>query len=159
MNRFKIFAMWLLALALYLNFGWYFVGYYEGHVICDYAKDGSTIEKILSSPRNLLYRGNKVDCIEGKGITNDDSSHFFVSSLWPILIIIGVFGWLFYGIYIALWLIFAGGIVKLLGPKLFISWCLVIIVLFIAWFTNPDRHKRKNNKPINDTKYSSIFRT
>ena len=99
----------ILALAAYLNIGWALGTYFYDEVARKIPE--SVVSQILSGPRNVLSQSDR----PAHMMIGRTSTQVFWSILWPALtLLIGVL-WLFYGIYYLLWLVFAGGIVKLLG--------------------------------------------
>ncbi|MDP1688526.1 MAG: hypothetical protein Q8L47_00110 [bacterium] len=133
MRKIRVITIWVIALTFYLNFGWHLIEYYEGHILCDYARDGGIFEKILNDPLisdKINAGGSNICAEESERIANNRAAHFVMSAVWPILIGFCAIGWLLYGIYYSLWLIFAGGIVKLLGAENFFWIIFFSIILF-----------------------------
>lgn len=97
-------------LALYLNIGWTIAVYFGEHIV-------------VVRPENLETFWQKT-MAGGWGFFADrrpsmvplnTAEYVFLSFFWPFLLILIVTSWLAWTIWYLLWLIFAGGIAKLVG--------------------------------------------
>lgn len=103
----------VLALATYLNIGWAF-GTYSHEKVC-YAPT----EELVTIPQRILAGPGEVFAANKERTKSLVVDQLFYSFLWPLIILLYITMWTGYGAYCVitwlLWLIFAGGIAKLLG--------------------------------------------
>lgn len=111
MKKTGLVLAWVLGIALYLNTGFAFTNYFDKHVMCPSERDGSVLEGILSGPKAVIV---SKDCQKSDRAVHIAVMVFF-SILWPTALVFIAVLWFLYGFFFAVWLIFAGGIVKLLG--------------------------------------------
>lgn len=105
-------GLFLFGLALYLNIGWV-IGTYNYHITyVNPSEIESVTDKFMAGP-NLIFNHHT---LENQHKKIDQISY---SVLWPVMIFFTIICWIFYGLYYGLcflsWLIFGGGIAKLLG--------------------------------------------
>ncbi|MFY9461610.1 MAG: hypothetical protein WAP51_00210 [Candidatus Sungiibacteriota bacterium] len=96
-------ALFVAFLAIYLNIGWALGTYFNGI-------SGKPVE---TSWQKFWHGG--FGGMVAEPITHPLGSQIAAMFLWPVLLLITVADWVFYGIYLILWLIFAGGLAKLVG--------------------------------------------
>jgi len=115
--------LWLFGITIYLNLGWTVITYMDNHVTTNCIRDGTLTEKILQGPHGLLDA--KRSCGD-YSLKNKSLVKIAVLTVWPIHAAIPIIFWLLYSGYVLvyavgwaayklLWLVFAGGVVKLLG--------------------------------------------
>lgn len=102
-----IFAIMLIMIAaIYLNIGWAFGTYVSGHLSVGADQTQyNAFEKFLLGPNGVMFGGT----------ATLQSFQIFLALLWPLWFTILIISWVCSIIYTMLWLIFAGGIAKLLG--------------------------------------------
>mgnify|MGYP001580620174 FL=1 len=93
----------LVALTIYLNIGWTIGAYYETNILPH--KPQTTWQTVWAGGFGFLA-GN-----------NPDAGGFPIIAmlLWPTIVLIWLCSWLVFGLYYLGWLVFAGGVGKLLG--------------------------------------------
>lgn len=100
----------LVAFAVYLNIGWALATYFDKHVATVSAENLETFwQKALAGGWGYLAGGHV-----GRGSVGLVPKVLFML-FWPVLLALAFVGWLVWVIWYLLWLIFAGGIAKLLG--------------------------------------------
>lgn len=98
----------VVLLALYLNIGWVLGTYYHNHVLY---QQPQTIAQTMAGG-GWGYMSNVQSEREHYSlITNQIVFMLF----WPLLMLFIAGSWVFKGVCYILWLIFAGGVAKLLG--------------------------------------------
>ncbi len=103
----------VVGITVYLNIGWVIGTFYLNVVNIPCEKSSSVwICKAAVGP----WRSSDSDHSLQKSTRVIDIIDFFVATvIWPVLIMISIVLWISYGFVQLLWLIFAGGVVKLLG--------------------------------------------
>ena len=104
MRGLKIAVWCIVGLALYFNIGWAIAMYAQGNLMVG-MEETTVAQKILRGPANFEL---------GFG----DKSLYLAKGLflwWPIYLLIIAVAWIGYIAYLFLWLVFGGGVVKLLG--------------------------------------------
>ena len=93
----------VVLLAVYLNIGWTIGAYYETNILPH--KPQTTWQTVWAGGFGFLA-GN-----------NPDAGGFPIIAmlLWPTIVLIWLGSWLVFGLYYLGWLIFAGGLAKLVG--------------------------------------------
>lgn len=109
----------LAAIAIYLNIGWAYGTYSYNHLQHAHLGQPTLAQKILTGPNRIMA-------------VSATNTLLFVQTLseflWPMLLALPLGAWAIYGIYLLLWLIFAGGIAKTIGPHQMIVGALLAAV-------------------------------
>lgn len=106
MKPWKNVAFWILLvvfLAIYLNIGWALGTYFNG-----------ISGKPAATSWQKFWHGKTIKMFN-EPTTAPLAGQIAAMFLWPIVLLFTVADWVLYGIYILLWLIFAGGLDKLVG--------------------------------------------
>ncbi|MDP1629278.1 MAG: hypothetical protein Q8L57_01515 [bacterium] len=106
----KKFLVVLVLLTIYLNFGWVLGTYYHKHIYTQDPKNFSLSQHILTGGWDILARDSAL-----KGERSLLYRQITFSLLWPIPLLAVVISWVAWIIYHFLWLIFAGGVAKIIG--------------------------------------------
>ena len=117
MKKFTKITLWIVVVAVYLNIGWAITSFIDHNVA--YVDDPQgVVAEFFAGPENNFVEDSSANVIE-----NDTGIYVIMSIMWPIFLFIVAICWFFWGVYSGvswlvmklLWLIFAGGIAKLLG--------------------------------------------
>ncbi len=101
-----IVVLWIIGAAIYFNFGWMVMEYYDKGAAKPKLKP---FAKIAAGPRQIFFSSDKWEA--GKRLNPFEKA--IVNICWPMIIGSVALSWIIYGLYWLFWLIFAGGIVKL----------------------------------------------
>lgn len=100
-------AMWVAIIAVYLNIGWALGTYYHNNIFNHPPQ--TVAQQVLSGAGHFLTNQTQ----QHTSLLEDQTVMMF---FWPVMILLVVIGsWLGYALYWLLWLVFAGGIVKIFG--------------------------------------------
>jgi len=112
MNQVLKWVLIIVGLTVYLNTGWALGTYHYNNVSHKSVESRNIFDKFLAGPG---YRAHPPGtAVEGHQVSlfrNQVTTSF----IWPIVILMITSSWIIYFGYYLLWLIFAGGIAKLLG--------------------------------------------
>lgn len=110
MSKWMNMGLFLFGLAVYLNIGWVIGTYnYDNIKVVNPSEIDTAAEKFMAGP-NILFNYGTL-----KHPDNKLGEQIVCSILWPIIILFIIICWIFYGLYFLFFLIFVGGIAKLLG--------------------------------------------
>ena len=104
LKKFGKIAIVIALVAVYLNIGWAMGTYYHYNILGH--EPQNFVQKIFCGGWTVFSYAQKSTLL---------GDQIFGMLVWPILLLFSFGSWLCYGIYYFLWLIFAGGIAKLLG--------------------------------------------
>lgn len=99
----------IIGIAVYLNIGWFLGAYYHENIVGMSFNDLTIFGKIFAGPKAIMVEKRR-----GEKLIDE----VVLSIGWSLWIIIIMVAWIIYGFYWFLWFIFAGGIIKLICPKL-----------------------------------------
>lgn len=103
LSQFTAVLIIIAAVAVYLNIGWA-IGAYHGAYIIGHAPQ-TFWQQVWAGWGGFL----------AGGLPAQPWDQILIMFLWPLLVLLALGSWVVYGLYWLSWLIFAGGIAKLLG--------------------------------------------